>query len=175
VNRGRRALVFGLVAAAALGTGAAVQYLRTRPVPSAGAASVLLGASFEDLAGGRRSVGHWRGQVLVVNFWATWCAPCREEIPEFVRIQDQFRAQGVQFIGIAVDRRDAVERFVQEFGVNYPILVGSLDAIEVSKAAGNRAGALPFTAILGRDGQLATVHLGKLDRQTLEPLLRQLV
>ncbi|MFZ5558929.1 MAG: TlpA family protein disulfide reductase [Pseudomonadota bacterium] len=175
MSPGRRRLVVGLAAAVALGAGTVFQYLRARPAPPAGAAAVLLGASFEDLAGGRRSVGDWRGQVLVVNFWATWCAPCREEIPEFVRIQERFRGEGVQFIGIAVDRRDAVAPFVREFGINYPILVGSLDAMEVSRAAGNRVGALPFTAILGRDGRLATVHLGKLDGRTLEPLLQQLV
>lgn len=175
MNRGRRRLLFGGVAAAALAAGAAIQWQRTRPAPLEGAAAVLLAATFEDLAGGRRAVGHWRGQVLVVNFWATWCAPCREEIPEFIALQDRFRDRGVQFVGIAIDQRDAVERFAREFGINYPILVGSLDAMEVSKAAGNRVGALPFTAIIGRDGELARVHLGKLDGPTLEPLLKQLV
>ncbi len=175
MSPGRRGVLFGLVGAAALAAGVAFQYGRTRPEPPSGAAAVLLAATFEDLGGGRRSVGEWRGKVLVVNFWATWCAPCREEIPEFVQLQEQFRDRGVQFVGIAVDQRDAVERFAREFGINYPVLVGSLDAIEVSKAAGNRVGALPFTAILGRDGELAKVHLGKLDAATLSPLLRQLV
>ncbi|HSO07101.1 MAG TPA: TlpA disulfide reductase family protein [Pelomicrobium sp.] len=168
-------MLFGLVGAAALAAGVAIQYGRTRPAVPRDAAAVLLAATFEDLGGGRRAVGDWRGKVLVVNFWATWCAPCREEIPEFVRLQEQFRDRGVQFVGIAVDQRDAVERFAREFGINYPVLVGSLDAIEVSKAAGNRVGALPFTAILGRDGQLAKVHLGKLDAETLTPVLSQLV
>lgn len=175
MNARRRGLLLGLVAAAALAAGAAVQFGRIRHEPAPGAAAALLAATFEDLAGGRRAVGDWRGQVLVVNFWATWCAPCRDEIPEFVRLQDEFRARGVQFIGIAVDQRDAVERFVREFGINYPVLVGSLDAMEVAKAAGNRVGALPFTAIVGRDGQLAKVHLGKLDAVTLAPLLTRLV
>jgi thiol-disulfide isomerase/thioredoxin len=175
VSPRRRGLLVGGVAALALAAGVGYQWQRTRPAPPEGAGAVLLAATFEDLAGGRRAVGHWRGQVLVVNFWATWCAPCREEIPEFIALQDRFRDRGVQFVGIAIDQRDAVERFVREFGINYPILVGSLDAMEVSKAAGNRVGALPFTAILGRDGRLAKAHLGKLDGPTLEPLLKQLV
>ena len=85
-----------------------------------------------------------RGRVLVVNFWATWCAPCREEIPGFVRLQERYGPRGLQFVGIAFDQPDKVAEFGREFRVNYPLLLGGLDTMELLRDAGNRAGVLPY-------------------------------
>jgi thiol-disulfide isomerase/thioredoxin len=93
--------------------------------------------------------------VLVVNFWATWCAPCREEMPEFIRAQGEWGGRGLQFVGIAVDQADKVRQFAGEIGLNYPALIGGYGAMELSKSLGNQLMALPFTVIIGRDGTVA--------------------
>jgi thiol-disulfide isomerase/thioredoxin len=78
-------------------------------------ADVLMGVRLADVEGRQQALDQWRGKVLVVNFWATWCEPCREEIPAFVRLQDKYRMRGVQFVGIAIDQRDKIRMFVRQF------------------------------------------------------------
>ena len=109
-----------------------------------------------------RDVAEWDGRLLVVNFWATWCAPCREEIPLFIRLQEQFGDRGLQFVGIALDEPANVAPFAAEYGINYPVLVGQGEAIELMRRFGSRYGALPFTAVVDRDGRVAYVHEGAL-------------
>ena len=128
-----------------------------------------------DAAGAPHTLAEWRGKVLVVNFWATWCAPCREEIPLFVRLQREYGDRGLQFVGIAIDEPGKVQPFAQEFGMNYPIMVGSLEIAEWSRRLGNQAGALPFTLIIGRDGIVRTAHLGAMKEGALLPYIRSLL
>jgi thiol-disulfide isomerase/thioredoxin len=111
----------------------------------------------------------------VVNLWATWCEPCREEIPAFVRLQDKYRARGLQFVGIAIDRRDPVQAFVREFGMNYPVLLGGIETVEMSRRAGNRVGALPFTIIIDRNGKIAGTELGGINEARLEGIIESLL
>ena len=112
---------------------------------------------------------------MVVNFWATWCAPCREEMPEFVRAQREFGPRGLQLVGIAVDEPDKVVQFAEELGLNYPALIGGYGAIELSKTLGNQLSALPFTIVIDRTGALVRTQLGpfKSDklRSTIDNLL----
>ncbi|KPJ87757.1 MAG: hypothetical protein AMJ53_17640, partial [Gammaproteobacteria bacterium SG8_11] len=111
----------------------------------------------------------------VLNFWATWCPPCRKETPMFVELQEQWGAQGLQFVGVAIDEINKVKEFMDTYGVNYPMLIGVDDAIEISKAYGNRFGALPYTVIIDRNGDIAHVQRGELERdmavKTIQALL----
>ena len=118
-----------------------------------------------DLDGQPRRADEWDGRVLVVNFWATWCAPCREEIPLLIDLER--RRPGVRVIGIAVDRADAVRPFAEELGIGYPILLDDLQG-STMRRYGNRFGALPFTVITGRDGVVAYVRLGELEAGELD-------
>src|SRR3981081_2848901 len=95
------------------------------------AATALLSVSLPDTSGQQQSLGQWRGKVVVVNFWATWCAPCREEMPEFVKIQRELGPRGLQFVGIAIDQAEKVEQFARELDLNYPALIGGFGAVEV--------------------------------------------
>jgi thiol-disulfide isomerase/thioredoxin len=135
----------------------------------------MMNARFVDLNGQPRSIEQWRGNVLVVNFWATWCAPCREEIPLFVKLQEKYGARGLQFIGIAIDQPEKVKPFAAELRMNFPILIGRADAIDLARKLGNRAGVLPFTIILTRDGKIAATEIGAAKEAALEPLLRSLL
>ncbi|MGH8702021.1 MAG: TlpA family protein disulfide reductase [Burkholderiales bacterium] len=131
----------------------------------------VLSARVADVTGGTRSLEQWRGQVLVVNYWATWCAPCREEIPGFVRLQERYGSRGLQFVGIAIDQPDKVAEFAREFRINYPLLLGGLETIELLRQAGNRTGVLPYTLVIDRKGKLVLRERGGLKEAQLESLL----
>jgi thiol-disulfide isomerase/thioredoxin len=159
------------VLAAATGYGVHIWWAGRQPgdVPNAAAVQALLAAPLKDLEGGSKAIETWRGKVLVINFWATWCAPCRKEIPEFVKMQERLGARGLQFVGIAFDQPGPVGEFAREYGVNYPLLIGGLDTMALMRESGNKAGVLPFTLILDRQGRVARGYRGTLDETILEP------
>ena len=139
------------------------------------AVQALLAAPLPDLKGGKQALDSWHGRVLVVNFWATWCAPCREEIPEFVRMQDRYGARGLQFVGVAIDVPDKVGEFAREFGINYPLLLAGVETMALMRESGNRAGVLPYTLVLDRQGNIAARHPGGLKEASLEAIIRPLL
>jgi thiol-disulfide isomerase/thioredoxin len=171
MNKTAANLALGVAGAFALAMGA---YFGLRQEPPADA-SVLLALSLPDAAGKEQSIGQWRGKVVVVNFWATWCAPCREEMPEFMRAQTEYGPKGVQFVGIAVDQADKVEKFANELGLNYPTLIGGYGAVELSKTMGNRLAALPFTIIVDRQGHVAHTQLGPMKPDQLRSIVGKLL
>jgi len=131
--------------------------------------------SLPDLEGRLRQVSEWDGKVLVVNFWATWCPPCRKEMPAFIALQEKYAAQGLQFIGIALDETDKVQDFVDTLGVEYPILVGGKQAERVSVAYGNRFGALPYTVIIDKNKNIINMHRGELTQAQAEQQIKHLL
>jgi thiol-disulfide isomerase/thioredoxin len=174
------ALLLGIAVVAAA-TGA---WLHSRSMDATGATTSSANSKLEtlrkmqmpDLKGVRKSLSDWQGKILVVNFWAAWCDPCRDEIPEFVRLQNELAAQGVQFIGIAIeppDRLKQVLAFVGEMRVNYPNLLGDYDAMALAQEAGNPTGALPFTMVMDRQGRLADAHLGRLNETKLRSMIKK--
>ena len=138
-------------------------------------ASALLALSLPDTNGTSQSLGQWRGKVLVVNYWATWCGPCREEMPEFVRAQRDLGPKGLQIVGIAIDQPAKVIEFAKDLGLNYPALIGSYDAVDIAKPLGNRLAALPFTVVLDRTGQVAHTQLGPLKPEQLRTIVNALL
>jgi thiol-disulfide isomerase/thioredoxin len=134
----------------------------------------VLAAAFPDLNGQRQPLSQWKGKVLVVNFWATWCPPCREEIPGFIALQRELSEKDVQFVGIAMDQADKVNNFARGLGVNYPLLLGEDSAFELQSRLGNTSAVLPFTVVIDSAGKLITRHAGGLRidqlRSTLLPL-----
>ncbi len=110
--------------------------------------------SLMDVSGQSRNVSEWQGKVLVINFWATWCPPCLEEIPHFIKLQDKYGDQGLQFLGIALEDVDDVMNFANKLGINYPLLVGEQEVIKLGVKLGNRIGGLPYTVILDRRGNI---------------------
>jgi thiol-disulfide isomerase/thioredoxin len=145
-----------------------------RGVPDSDPGSVarLMAASLPDMEGKSQALAQWRGKVMVVNFWATWCSPCLKEIPEFVRMQEKFGNRGLQFVGIAIDNPEKVREFAAKFRMNYPILLGEMRAIELARTAGNEFGGLPFTIIVDREGRLIGTELGGLNEQKLTKIIQ---
>lgn len=135
----------------------------------------VLATPLADVKGGAQQIGQWRGGVLVINFWATWCAPCREEIPVFVRMQERYGDRGLQFVGIAFDQPDKVAAFASEFRINYPLLIAGLETLEQLRQAGNRAGVLPYTLVIDRKGNLVSREPGGVKEARLESLVKSLL
>ena len=179
--RVKTAAVFLAAAALALAVGIATNtLLRQRySVPSGTSEEAdvesLFAARMPDLTGNQTSLGAWKGKILVVNFWATWCVPCREEIPDFIRLQKEFGDKGVQFVGIAADQADKVAIFSNEFQINYPLLIGNYCALDLAKRVGNRISALPFTVVLDRNGHLVHRELGVLKIDKLRSIFGELL
>ncbi len=121
--------------------------------------------SLLDLNGERRYLSEWKGKLIAINFWATWCAPCREEIPAFVELQEKYATQGLQFIGIALQQADEVRDFIEEYNVNYPSLVGGDEVIKVASQLGNNIGAMPYTVIINSEGKITFTRRGPLSKQ----------
>ncbi len=166
-------ILTGGVGAIALAAGLYAGFAGTGSPPQD--ATTLLALSLPDTRGREQALSQWKGKVIVVNFWATWCEPCREEMPEFVRAQRELGGQGVQFVGIAIDQADKVSEFEKVLELNYPALIGGYGAIELSKTLGNRLSALPFTVIVDRQGKVAHTQLGRLKPPQLRSILRQLL
>jgi thiol-disulfide isomerase/thioredoxin len=171
-----RGFLFFVVALGALALGYYARTTSDGPQPPArDAAQVILAATLEDLDGKPQPLSQWRGKVMVVNFWATWCPPCLEEIPEFVRLQERYGSRGVLFVGLAIDDKAKVASFVAQHGMNYPVLMAQKEGLNLARDAGNRLGGLPFTVIIDRHGRTARVELGVLDEKKLAPILEDLV
>ena len=168
-------LLTAAVAGTAAISGYAYNLWRTSAAPDAASADAMLAATLPDLDGKPETLRQWRGKVLAINFWATWCAPCREEIPLFVKFQKKYGGQGLQFVGIAIDRPEKVRPYAAELQMNFPVLIGSMDSIELTRMFGNRAGVLPFTVIFGRTGAVAATEIGALKEARLEALLATLL
>lgn len=173
-NRYVRYVVVAVIALVAFAAGVSFRQSR-QAEPPASAAEVLFGMTLPDLKNQPQGISQWRGKVLVVNFWATWCAPCREEIPVFVQLQQKYRDQGLQFVGISIDQVDKISEFAATFRMNYPNLVGTFDTVELSRQMGNERKVLPFTIILDRRGQVAATESGGVKLEKLEPLLKSLL
>ena len=130
---------------------------------------------FPDLDGRRRNSDTWRGRILVLNFWATWCPPCREEMPRFIAAWQAHRAQGVEVVAIAIDDPDMVRDFVDVYGIGFPVLVGGAPAVELASTLGNRFNTLPFTVIFDRQGRRRYQQVGEISAETLEGQLQSLL
>lgn len=166
--RRRELLVIGAAGLAAAAAGALVGVLALQ---ARSGAAELLGARFQDLDGRERRLIDWQGRSLLCNFWATWCAPCREEVPLLVAARQRQPTHGVQIVGIAIDNGDKVREFAANFKINYPLLVAGATAVDLLRRLGNPAGALPFTVLIDRSGALVYRHLGALSGLDLDRLL----
>jgi len=128
-----------------------------------------------DLAQQPQPLKQWLGKVTVLNFWAPWCPPCRKEIPGFIRLQERLGSQGLQIIGVALDEPDKVQAYVDEAGMDYPILLGGMQAVDLGQAAGNRLGGLPYTVVFDRKGNAVATLVGAVEEDRLEGIVKPLL
>ena len=127
--------------------------------------------SLNDVWGQPRAISEWAGQPLLINFWATWCAPCRREMPLLQALHNERPVTGIQVVGIAIDRQPDVQAYITEAGISYPILSGESDAIAVSDLFGLAGLGLPFSVLVDSDGNVLTVHIGELLPEQLRTMV----
>jgi len=173
-----------LLGAAALGVLAALAALglyRQFGADATGTQTVEAGVqplpafAFADLDGRTRRSGEWADRILVINFWATWCPPCRRELPVFAELQSAYGDRGVQFLAIAIDDAAAVRDFAVKHPFNFPVLLGDDDAVMLAKRLGNRIASLPYTVVVDRSGTVRARHVGEYRRDDLERTLAALI
>jgi len=148
---------------------------QSSPVPVQNAGDLhgeLLGSLRPDYTlgsstGARVSAAEFDGQVVLVNFWATWCQPCREEMPMLADLHQELQPEGFQVVGIALDDVAQAREFAAELGIDYPILVGSTDVMTVTQLYGNSSGVLPYSVLLDREGIIRWTYLGELKEDVL--------
>ena len=147
-------------------------YLQPAAPPAAGTlAESRLDFTLADLQGNPRQLSEWRGQALLVNFWATWCAPCRREIPLLKQTQSRQSENHLQIIGVAVDFREQVEVYAKEAEFNYPILIGQEDAMAAAEASGIEFVGMPFTLVVAADGSMIKAHIGEIREEHIEQIV----
>jgi thiol-disulfide isomerase/thioredoxin len=147
--------------------------LQTAPPQQAVIPGKLPAFSLKDLGGKLTPISSWTGKSLMINFWATWCAPCRREIPLLKTLAADWAGRDLEVVGIAVDYPDKVRRFADEFKIGYPVLVGEQDALDVAAGFGMASPAFPFTVFTDRRGEIVTLFLGELRRPQAEFILSE--
>ncbi len=130
--------------------------------------------SLPDLNGKAHNISEWQGKILLVNFWATWCPPCRKEIPSFNTLQKKY-SKDVQFVGIAIDDTIAVKRFIEMIPIDYPVLIGDKDAIKIAQDYGNVTGVLPYTVLIDRKGTIISASEGGVGEADIEAAIKRLL
>lgn len=149
-----------------------VAVVEEAPVQSdAPAASGVVAFELDGLDGNKRQFSEWDGKHRIVNFWATWCAPCRREIPLLKAFQDEHGADDFQVIGIAVEFPEPVIAYAEQAQFNYPILVGEQDAMAVAETSGISFIGLPFTMLVAKDGTLIGAHMGEIHQEHLDAIV----
>jgi len=155
------ALAFG-----AAGTWFGARKFDTQPAqPQASAAFYAL--SLPDSRGANAAMAQWKGRPLVLNFWATWCAPCVEEMPELTALQAEIQPRNIQILGIGIDNAASIGAFADKYRIGYPLYVAGIDGSELSRQLGNQAGGLPFTVLLDASGKVSKTYLGRLKMDEL--------
>ncbi|MEE8482758.1 MAG: TlpA disulfide reductase family protein [Acidiferrobacterales bacterium] len=172
----KQKVLFGAVAVAALVGGFYIaQWLNEPTLPQSGQAAAMpthmVEFTLPDVNDKPHNINQWRGKLILLNFWATWCPPCREEIPLFISMQDKYGKQGLQIIGVAIDKKQDVETYADFNLINYPILVGQEEVMTIMKQYGNRLGTLPYTVVIDSQGRVLSRKVGAYKRPELEALL----
>jgi peroxiredoxin len=132
--------------------------------------------SLRGLDGVMHSLADWKGKVIMLNFWATWCAPCQAEIADFIALQEEYQADGLQIIGLGLDEEKKLRNVQRTLEINYPILIA--DPERNSKLMGqwgNSNGIVPYTVVIDRDGRIRYIHHGPLHRDTFDENIRPLL
>ena len=170
----RRVLLAALVGAACAAVPARAD---DAPAANPNAGKALYAASFKDLKDQMASMDQYKGKVVVMYFWATWCVPCRVETPNLVKLNEEYKGKGkdVVVVGLALDNGDKVRQFVKDYSLTYPIFYGGHDAVALGKTLGNDGGAIPFTVVIGKDGTLVRTFKGDIPNSELEKIINPLV
>jgi len=156
----------------ALGLALFLHYVVNNNQPGSAA---LYAAKLPDTNGKIQNLEQYQHKIIVVNFWATWCPPCREEMPELVALQQAYQDKNVVVLGIALDDPAQVAQYLQSTPVNYPIVADDIAGSMLSEQLGNDKGVLPYTVIIDADGKVVSTHFGRITKLILEAAIKPLL
>jgi len=131
--------------------------------------------SLPDTNGKIHDINEWKGKVIVLNFWATWCPPCRAEVPLFVDTQEKLRKNGLVIVGVAIDKKLDVANFIDSYFINYPVLVSEDDNTQLMARYGNRISTLPYSVVIDRSGKIIETHSGAFNKAQLYSVLSKVM
>ncbi|GIZ50991.1 TlpA family protein disulfide reductase [Noviherbaspirillum aridicola] len=161
--------VFAAVALLFAGLGIWLGHRQTAPAPAeSSAVQTLLTQTLNDASGQPQPLSQWKDRPLVVNFWATWCAPCVDEMPELSALQQEVGGRGIQILGIGIDSPSNIAEFGTKYKISYPLYAGGMSGTELSRRFGNQAGGLPYTVLIDRQGQVKKTYIGRLKMDELK-------
>lgn len=163
----RRGLLYAGVAGLAAAAGAGVAWRKWRPDPASDAAAALWPLSFDTPAGAPLKMESLRGRPLLVNFWATWCPPCVDELPLLDQFYRENAANGWQVVGLAIDQPSAVRSFLARTPIRFPVGLAGLGGTELARALGNGVGGLPFTVVVDGAGKVVQRRMGRVTQADL--------
>ena len=172
MNRRQWIIIIGISLLALLAGVLTSQWIYKTSLASDPAVKVFLSNSWQTPDGKSVETGQWQGKVLVVNFWASWCPPCVEEMPTLDALQKEFLQQNVVFVGIGIDSPSNIRQFLEMTPVSYPILIGGIEGSAISKQMGNAQGALPYTVIINAKGKSTFSKLGKINEEGLRSAIK---
>jgi len=158
-----------------LGWQAGLQRNALRITPDTELSARLPNSYWNNLDGGQNQLSEWQDKVLIVNHWATWCEPCRREIPMFMELRQQYAEQGLELIGIAHDDEDEVRRYVDSMGMDYPQLLAGKGLGQKWLAELGNNGSLPFTLVFDREGNLRAKKTGLMSEQELRRAIESIL
>lgn len=172
----KKIMTYALAAIVIMLAGLATRHYLLTPEIPAGTISTraFFAAEFPDLDGQPQPLRQWQGKTIVVNFWATWCPPCLEEMPELSALHASHQDQNLVVLGISSDDLDKIREFAGQTPVSYPLLSGDIDAMNIGESLGNDKGVLPYTVIIAPDGSLVKSYFGLINQALLEQDLRAL-
>lgn len=164
----RNILAFTAVGLVFAGIGVYFGIKRLEPeMPQISAVTAFFAQPLPDSKGQVQNMSQWKNKILVVNFWATWCSPCVEEMPELSALQTEITQKNMQILGIGIDSPSAIREFSSKYKISYPLYVAGMSGTELSRQFGNQVGGLPFTVLIGADGQVKKTYLGRLEMAAL--------
>lgn len=169
-----RVIVYLGIAAIALIAGVLIAQHAKSPqstVMTVSRAMSVLDRPLRDLNGAERHLREWEGKVLLINFWATWCAPCRDEIPHIQQARERYKNRNFEVVGIAIDEQEPVREYREALEIRYPLLLAVEDPITLLGAFGNEQGALPHSVVLGSSGNVLAIHAGPIRPEQLAALI----
>lgn len=159
----RNFLIIAPIALLFIATGIYWGIRQTEPKHSANpAVAAFFSQTLPDTQGNSQPLSQWKGRPLVINFWATWCAPCIQEMPELSALQMELTSRHIQIVGIGIDSLSNIAEFSQKYKISYPLYVAGMGGAEFSKQLGDQTASLPFTVLIDASGQVKKTYLGRL-------------